>query len=87
MALESCPCVTFFNPSILVQDVAKNLKGSSAHYINNVSGLEEISYWQDGYGVITLRETEIPRVVRYIRNQKQHHKSGEVLEFLETLGK
>lgn len=41
-------------------DVAKNLKGSSAHYINKESGLNETLYWQDGYGVLTLREGMCP---------------------------
>ena len=73
-------------PTILVADVAKNLKGSSSHYINKETDLGEILYWQDGYGVITLREGEIPKVVKYIKNQKEHHSDGNLLESLEMLG-
>ena len=72
-------------PSILVADVAKNLKGSSSHYINKETDLGEILYWQDGYGVVTLREVEIPKVMRYIKNQKEHHLNGNILESLERL--
>ncbi|MCC7352673.1 MAG: IS200/IS605 family transposase [Anaerolineae bacterium] len=70
-------------PSMLVADVAKNLKGASSHYINKESGLGEILYWQDGYGVITLRESEIPKVVQYIQNQKRHHAQGNLSDILE----
>ena len=71
-------------PMILVAEVAKNLKGASSHYINNLSGLDEVLYWQDGYGVVTVRESEIPTIVRYIQNQKKHHKTGDLLGFFET---
>jgi putative transposase len=70
-------------PSVLLADVAKNLKGATAHYINSESGLTEALYWQDGYGVLSLRCAEIPRVVAYIRNQKEHHRSGKLSDLLE----
>jgi REP element-mobilizing transposase RayT len=70
-------------PTILVADVAKYLKGSSSHYINKETDLGEILYWQDGYGVVTLRETEISKVSKYIMYQKEHHQKGELSEVLE----
>jgi len=73
-------------PSILVEDVAKNLKGASSHYINKETDLGEIFYWQDGYGVVTVREAEIPKVVKYIKRQKEHHLGGDLLDDLERLG-
>ena len=70
-------------PTILVADVAKNLKGSSSHYINKETDLGEILYWQDGYGVVTVRESDISRVSKYIMQQKEHHRSGNLLGSLE----
>ncbi len=70
-------------PTMLVADVAKNLKGASSHFINKESGLSETLYWQDGYGVVTLRQAEIPKVVRYIQRQKEHHHLGNLSEILE----
>lgn len=72
-------------PTILVADVAKNLKGASSHYINKESEMDETLYWQDGYGVITLRETEISRIVNYIHGQKEHHQHGNLLPILERI--
>ena len=71
-------------PHMLIADVAKNLKGASSHYINQI-GLAETLYWQDGYAVISLRQTEIPKVTAYIQNQKQHHQTGKLSELLERL--
>jgi putative transposase len=73
-------------PTIAPADVAKNLKGASSHYINKESGLGDTLYWQDGYGVVTLRKAEIPKVVRYIQRQKIHHRTGELSEVLEQTG-
>ena len=72
-------------PSHLVAEVAKNLKGASSHYINKESGLDAPLYWQDGYGVVTIREFEIPKVARYIMNQKEHHREGKLAEILERM--
>ncbi len=72
-------------PTILVADVAKKLKGASSYHINHESGLNETLYWQDGYGVVTLRQAEIPKVVRYIQNQKEHHRTGKLSEILERM--
>ncbi len=70
-------------PTMVVAEVAKNLKGASSHYINKESALNETLYWQDGYGVVTLRHAEIPRLVEYIKNQKEHHRMGTLIEALE----
>jgi putative transposase len=56
-----------------------------SHYINKESGLNETLYWQDGYGVVTLRESEVPRVVRYIQHQKEHHRINQLSAILEQI--
>jgi REP element-mobilizing transposase RayT len=60
-------------PTMRAVDVAKNLKGASSHYINHQADLNAVLYWQDGFGVVTIRASEIPIVTRYIQNQKVHH--------------
>jgi putative transposase len=70
-------------PTQLVADVAKNLKGSSAHFINKESTLPDTLYWQDGYGVVTLRQGEVSSVVAYIQYQKEHHRMGKLSDVLE----
>ena len=30
-------------------------------------------YWQDGYGEFSVNPTEVPAVIQYITNQKEHH--------------
>ena len=44
-------------------------------------------YWQEGYGAFSYSKSQIDNVVKYILNQKEHHKNKsfrkEYLEFLE----
>lgn len=70
-------------PAVSPAEAAKKLKGASAHYINKESGLNETLYWQDGYGVVTLRESETPQVARYIQRQKEHHRLNTLSVMLE----
>jgi putative transposase len=72
-------------PTILIADVVRNLKGAASHYINKESGLSEMLYWQDGYGVVSLRKAEVPKVVSYIQRQKEHHASGKLSSVLECV--
>lgn len=82
-ALDHLHALVSLTPSVSVADVVKMLKGASSHYINNESGLNETLYWQDGYGVVSLRKSEIPAITDYIRRQKEHHKLGTLIEELE----
>ncbi len=67
------------SPTMRVADVAKNIKGASSYYINHLTNLGVALYWQDGYGVLSLRDTEIPTVTKYIKNQKEHHAQAKVI--------
>ena len=41
------------------------------------------SSWQDGYGVLTLGERSMPDVVKYVKNQRQHHSAGTTIPVFE----
>ena len=72
-------------PTMCVADVAKILKGASSHYINKESGLPDTLYWQDGYGVLSLREGDVASVTNYINNQREHHAAGKLSDVLERV--
>ena len=46
--------------------------------------------WQDGYGAFTVSKSDLPDVIRYIQNQREHHRKKtfqeEYLEFLNKYG-
>ena len=74
-------------PTAAPSDFMQFIKGGSAHFVNKCSGLSSPLKWQDGYGAISLRESEIDVVIRYISNQKRHHSDGKLSAILErTIG-
>jgi len=61
------------------------LKGSCSHEINHgASGLGSLA-WQTGYGIVTFGKGDLPWVVEYIQNQREHHQRGSVVARLEEI--
>jgi len=66
--------------------IAQYLKGDSSKWIH--AELERLRNfaWQDGYGAFTVSTSRIPQVVRYIQNQREHHRKKTFQEeYLELL--
>jgi len=46
--------------------------------------------WQDGYGAFTVSKSQVPDVIEYIKNQREHHSwktfQDEYLELLQKHG-
>jgi putative transposase len=61
-------------PTLLISDWIGKIKGASSHYVNHQLANRKILDWQTGYGVVSFGTKDLEWVVRYIRNQKEHHK-------------
>ena len=73
-------------PTILISDLIGQLKGYSSHEVNRRVGLRQKTLqWQTGYGVVSFGTGDLPWVVAYIRNQKEHHALGRTQERLERI--
>ncbi len=71
-------------PSISIADFVKNIKGSSAHYLNHALSADSNKFpWQEGYGVFSLGRKQLEQAVDYVRNQKAHHLYGTAIASLE----
>jgi putative transposase len=62
-----------------------DVKGNSSHFINHVVKPGFDFYWQDEYGVLSFGEKNLPTIVRYVHNQKQHHAEGVLKVALERI--
>ena len=71
-------------PSIHISDWVGKLKGSASYYINHEIQPKALQ-WQRGYGIVTFGTKDLPWVVKYIQNQKEHHKKGSIFERLERV--
>jgi len=75
-------------PTLSPSQIAQYLKGDSSKWIHEefpkLRGFE----WQDGYGAFTVSKSQIPEVIKYIRNQREHHRKKTFQEeYLELLQK
>lgn len=81
-------CMVWLKPTQTIHEIAKLLKGESAHWFNNRSGINHVKlYWQDEYFAVSVSESLIPKLRAYIDNQEKHHQKKsfqkEYEEFLE----
>jgi putative transposase len=58
------------------------MKGASSHHVNQGS-MHKLLEWQGGYGVVSFGTKDLPWVIDYILNQKEHHKNGTTRDRLE----
>lgn len=73
-----------------ISKVLQLLKGEASFWINNSKMVQGKFEWADEYFAVSLGESQVQKVQRYIRNQEEHHKKKswdeEVEEFLEKYG-
>ena len=70
-------------PSIEIAPWIGDLKGACSHYINTEIAKAKLLYWQNGYGVVSFGKNNLPFVLDYIRNQREHHAKGKAIDRLE----
>lgn len=70
-------------PKVSLAKFIGDVKGNSSHFINFVVKPDFEFHWQDEYGILSFREKDLPGVIKYINNQKQHHADGSVVALIE----
>jgi len=74
-------------PTQSLSDLMKMIKGDSSKWINKKGFVRGKFSWQAGYGGFTYSKSQLPNVIQYIKNQKEHHRrisfSQEYLNFLK----
>ena len=65
----------------------EEVKKESSKWIKTKGMRYQKFFWQDGYGVFSVNPTELGKVVEYIENQFEHHRTRtfqeELLAFLK----
>ena len=54
--------------------LVEEVKKQSSKWIKTIDSDYAKFYWQDGYGIFSVNPSEIEVVIRYIKNQEEHHK-------------
>ena len=58
-----------------ISSIIGNVKAESSRWINNEALTKSKFAWQAGYGAFSYSASQVPDVVRYIQNQKIHHRN------------
>ncbi len=72
-------------PKIALSDFIGQVKGNSSHFVNNELSLPYQFRWQREYGVVSFGGKQLDMVVKYVKNQRQHHIEGTIIPFLERM--
>lgn len=62
------------NPNQSISEMMRLVKGDSSEFINAQGFTKNKFRWQEGYGAFSNSHSQIDAVVKYIINQKEHHR-------------
>ena len=75
-------------PNCCLSDLVREIKKSSNDFIKEKRLCKYSFGWQEGYGAFSYSHSQIDSVVKYIMNQKEHHKKqnfkDEYIQFLKN---
>lgn len=77
--------LTDLHPSVALADFIRDIKSFSTLWIKSGSFLPFFEGWSDGYAALTYASKDKDMVVRYIRNQREHHRKIDFQSELRDL--
>ena len=66
--------VAILGAKMAIADVMREVKSNSTVWVREALPEMRDFGWQDGYSAFTVSKSNIPAVVRYVRNQQEHHR-------------
>lgn len=87
---EHMHCLISLGKEQSIAEVARLIKGESSFWINTNRLTPEKFCWQDDYFAVSVSESQVDKVINYIKGQEVHHASKsfseEVDEFVTKYG-
>jgi len=69
--------------NIPIEEMMQLLKGSSSHWINSERIIPEKFNWRRGYAALSVSESVVDKLVKYIETQEEHHRIKNFTEEYE----
>ena len=83
-------CLISLNKDQSISKVAQLIKGESSNWINKNKIIRSKFFWQDDYWAVSVSESHLKEVRKYIFEQDVHHKkitfAEEVEKFMKKYG-
>ena len=87
---EHVHCLISLGKEQSISQVSQLIKGEASFWINKNELTTSKFMWQDDYFAVSVIESQVNQVVKYIQNQEVHHAkksfSDEVDEFMNKYG-
>jgi len=75
-----------YEPTESLSDLIREIKKSSSEWIKSNRLCSMKFAWQSGYGAFSHSRSQVDAVVKYVRNQKEHHRKRSFKdEYLKIL--
>jgi len=82
-------CLLSLPPTLSVAEALRVLKTNSSLWVHDTRRRRAFA-WQTGYGAFSVSQSNVPAVLRYIREQDKHHRrvsfQEEFIAFLKRHG-
>lgn len=70
-------------PTVTIADVAKQMQGSSAHFVTHVLARDDFFKWQGTYGAFSIGPNAIDSVIDNVDNQRERHALNDIVPHWE----
>ncbi len=76
--------------TLAVSALLEEIKKSSSHWMKQQEGISGVFCWQAGYAALSIGQSQLPALLHYIENQREHHRvrtfDEELIEILDRYG-
>jgi REP element-mobilizing transposase RayT len=83
-------CLISLGKDQTISGVLQLIKGESSFWINKNKIVQGKFAWQDDYWAVSVSESHLEQVRKYIQNQEEHHRTKsfdeEIDEFMKKYG-
>jgi putative transposase len=83
-------CLISLGKDQSISKISQLIKGESSFWINRNNLTHDKFSWQDDYFAVSVSESQVDAVVRYIKHQEKHHAikpfAEEIDEFMKKYG-
>lgn len=63
-----------FPPQVALSDFMRELKKSTSKWIKESHLFPLFSGWGESYAAFSYSKNDVPKIINYIKNQKEHHR-------------
>jgi REP element-mobilizing transposase RayT len=77
--------LTGLSRTVTIADTVREIKLASGRWLQQSNNCSLGFKWQSGYGAFSVGRTELAKIKKYIRNQRQHHRSQSFQDEFRTM--